>query len=211
MVKESTWHGLVVLALLCLLIGITSSVPTQAEPTTSIAEATPPQSNLAKVVPVATVVATVNVNLLINRAPQAAEANDKLRQKFTPREAALQKDKDAIQALQDQIAQLPEEDRIQKERDLRSRQRDLDRAEEDFRAELRLARTEALSQLQNEVIEAINDIRVAEHIDIVLKESDFIAASPQVDITNKVLDYLQQHFNAAHAPATSPITKPKEP
>ncbi|WP_020558819.1 OmpH family outer membrane protein [Thiofilum flexile] len=166
----------------------------------------PPKPKIA-VIPSRTVVATVNVGVLLNRAPQSAAATEKLKQKYAPVEAEIEREQRAIQELQDQLSQLEEEGRLQKDRDLRSRQRNYERAVEDYRAELRLARDEQLGLVQKQVVDAINTIRIQNKIDIVLKENDYIAASPQVDITDQVLEYLQQQFNNQSNNTNTPITK----
>lgn len=187
-----------------------SLTPPSAKPST-LNPATPPPK--IAIMPSRTVVATVNVSLLLNRAPQSAAATEQLKQKYAPIETDLGHEQQAIQELQDQLAQLSEDERLQKDRDLRSRQRNYERAVEDYRAELRLARDEQLSQVQKQVIDAINAVRIQNKIDIVLKENDYIAASSQVDITNQVLDYLQQQFNTQVNSSNAPPlnTNTKEP
>ncbi|MBK8453591.1 MAG: OmpH family outer membrane protein [Thiofilum sp.] len=187
-----------------------SPTPPTTKPSTLNPTTPPPK---VAIMPSRTVVATVNVSLLLNRAPQSAAATEQLKQKYAPIEADLGHEQQAIQEVQDQLAQLPEDERLQKDRDLRSRQRNYERAVEDYRAELRLARDEQLSQVQKQVIDAINAVRIQNKIDIVLKENDYIAASSQVDITNQVLDYLQQQFNTqVNSSNPNPLnTNTKEP
>lgn len=190
----------------------TNPITTPAKPVTPVtANSTSATTPKVALMPSRTVVAVVNVSLLLNRAPQSAAATENLKQKYAPIEGDLSKEQQAIQELQDQLAQLPEDQRLQKDRDFRSRQRNYERAVEDFRAELRLARDEQLGQVQKQVIDAINVVRIQNKIDIVLKENDYIAASSQVDITNQVLDYLQQQFNSStNNTNPSPVTT-KEP
>lgn len=201
-----------------LIVTVPLVLQVQAEPTTSTSTtpttpnpvapspATPAEATpiVPKVVATTlrTSIAIVNVNVLMSRAPQAAAAKENLERKYAPIEAQLNKERQTLNELQTQLPQLPEDQRIQKERDLRSKERTYERAAEDFRAEIRIARDEALSEVQKQVLEAINTIREKGNIDIVLKESDYISANPQIDITNKVLDYLQYQFN--HSSSTVP-------
>ena len=207
-----------ILNLLLVVVVWASVLRVQAEsqphtPPIPTKPALPPAVSVPKVavMPSRTVVATVNVSLLLNRAPQSAAATEQLKQKYAPMEADLGREQQAIQELQDQLAQLPEDERLQKDRDFRSRQRNYERAVEDYRAELRLARDEQLGLVQRQVIDAINAVRIQNKIDIVLKENDYIAASTQVDITNQVLDHLQQQFTTPPNNATPATINTKEP
>jgi len=91
----------------------------------------------------------------------------------------------------------------EKEREIRSRKRIRSRSLQDFREELRFARDEALDNVQKEVFRAIDEVRIAQKIDIVFQ--DYISASQRVDITPLVLEYLKQKINKQ--PVTSPNKK----
>jgi outer membrane protein len=57
---------------------------------------------------------------------------------------------------------------------------------------------------------AIGEVREREQIDVVLRESDYIVASNRVDMTNKVMQHLEQKFQADKAAATSAEPPRKE-
>lgn len=140
----------------------------------------------------ATSIAVVNVRYLLQHAPQSEEASKVLKKKFLAKEKELDKEAEAIRAFEESIrqseGQLTRQEKIEKERELRSRKRTQNRALEDYREDLRLAKSAALDDVQETVFEAIDAVRKDEDIDIVIQ--DFVSASEKVDITKKVLAYL---------------------
>lgn len=158
-------------------------------------------------------IAIVNVAQLLENSPQSKAANEKLKTDFVPREEALDTEQKAIKELEDSLAaeiesgSLSEENKLQKQRELRDRQRTYARVMDDFREDVRNAREIAIDTLQNQIVQAIGDVREREQIDVVLRESDFIVASDRVDITGKVMQHLQQKFQAEQV---MPDAKPKE-
>ena len=144
-------------------------------------------------------VGVVNVTFLMENAPQAEAASGQLKAKFVPQEQKLSKELDKISELEVELKQLSasrsDTDLIrQKERELRSRKRTRNRSLQDFREELRFARDAALDVVQKEVFSAIDEVRKAEEIDIILQ--DYISASKRADITPLVLDFLNKKLKA---------------
>ncbi|WML90085.1 OmpH family outer membrane protein [Thiothrix lacustris] len=160
-------------------------------------------------------IAIVNVATLLDNAPQSKAADAKLKVDFVPREKKLDAEQNAIQQLEDELASrneagsLPEEEKVQRQRELRDLQRKYTREMEDFREEVRTARDAAIDALQAGIIQAIGEVREQEKIDLVLRESNYIVASDRIDITNKVMQHLEQKFQAQTAlvvpvPAAAP-------
>lgn len=147
-------------------------------------------------------IAIVNVATLLDNAPQSRAADAQLKLKFVPREQKLEAEQKAIQQLEDELASrneagsLLEEDKVQRQRELRDRKRKYAREMEDFREEVRAARDTAIDTLQAGIIQAIGEVRKQEKIDIVLRESNYIVASDRIDITAKVMQHLEQKFQA---------------
>jgi outer membrane protein len=147
-------------------------------------------------------IAIVNVATLLDNAPQSRAADAKLKLDFVHREQKLEAEQKAIQQLEDELASrneagsLLEEEKVQRQRELRDRQRKYAREMEDFREEVRAARDMAIDTLQAGIIQAIGEVRKQEKIDIVLRESNYIVASDRIDITAKVMQHLEQKFQA---------------
>ncbi len=163
-------------------------------------------------------VAIVDVSSLLANSPQSKAANEKLKATFSAREEELNKEQLAIQQLEEELAvkidagTIPENDKLQQQRELRDRKRKNVRALEDFREEVRTARDTAIDNLQNQIVQAIGDVRAREQIDIVLRESDYIVASDRVDISAKVMQYLEQKFQAEQGkPISSATTTAPQP
>ena len=122
----------------------------------------------------------------------------------------------AIQQLEEALAArietgaISEADKLEQQRELRDRKRKNVRALEDFREEVRTARDTAVDNLQSQIVLAIGEVREREQIDVVLRESDYIVASNRVDMTNKVMQHLEQKFQTEKAAATSAETPRKE-
>jgi len=139
-------------------------------------------------------VGVVNVTFLMENAPQAEVASNKLKSKFLPQEKSLAKSLELIQQLEADLEKnsrnLSVAQKRQKERELRAKKRSRSRALQDFREELRFARDSALDDVQKEVFQAIDTVREQKGIDIILQ--DYIAASKRVDITSSVLTHLKE-------------------
>lgn len=150
-------------------------------------------------------IAIVNVSSLLENSPQSKAANDKLKADFVPREEALNVEQKAIRELEETLSNridagaLSDEEKLQEQRELRDRQRKYSRAMEDFREEVRSARDQAIDTLQNQIVEAIGEVRELEHIDLVLRETDYIVASDRIDITDMVMQHLKKKFQAEQA------------
>ena len=161
-------------------------------------------------------IAIVDVSVLLENSPQSKAANEKLKSAYVPREESLNKEQQAIQQLEEALAvrieagTISEADKLEQQRELRDRKRKNVRALEDFREEVRTARDTAVDNLQSQIVLAIGEVREREQIDVVLRESDYIVASNRVDMTNKVMQHLEQKFQADKAAATSAEPPRKE-
>ena len=161
-------------------------------------------------------IAIVDVSVLLENSPQSKAANEKLKSAYVPREESLNKEQQAIQQLEEALAvrieagTVSEADKLEQQRELRDRKRKNVRALEDFREEVRTARDTAVDNLQSQFVLAIGEVREREQIDVVLRESDYIVASNRVDMTNKVMQHLEQKFQTDKAAATSAEPPRKE-
>lgn len=142
--------------------------------------------------------AVVKMSTILNQSPQSEAASEALRKRYVVREEALTNEQNAVQQAEEDFLKkqrtMSADEAAKLESQLRIRQRDLKRNREDFREEVRVAKDQALSDLKKNVSFAIEAIRQQENIDIIFRESDYLVASPRVDITDKVLAYLQGQF-----------------
>lgn len=146
-------------------------------------------------------IAVVNLVKVLEQAPQAAAEGKRLESLFAARETALAQEQLELQrareTLQSTAEVLPEAQRVQRERELRTLERDYSRKQEDLREEIRFAKDAALEKVQEQVEQAVEAVRAEGQIDIVFRESNYIVASARVNLTDKVLAYLQQQFDSA--------------
>ncbi len=145
-------------------------------------------------------VAVVNVRYLLQHAPQSDAASKELKDRFLAKEKELDAEADAIRLFEESIRQsegrITREEKIEKERELRSRKRSQNRALEDYREDLRIAKSAALDDVQKLVFETIDEVRKAKKIDIVIQ--DYVSASERVDITETVIEYLAEKLKKEH-------------
>lgn len=150
-------------------------------------------------------VAVVDFTKLLQGSPQYKAADDNLKASFLGREAALEEELKAIQRLEEQVVHIVDADQLlDHKRALRDRKRKHSRELEDFREEVRVARDAAIAALQTEIREAIANVREQEQIDLVLGENDYIVASDRIDMTPKVMHYLEQRFQQQQAAEMQP-------
>lgn len=144
--------------------------------------------------------AVVNMSAILKRAPQSAAESEQLEERFASRERALavrqEELRRADEAFSRERNQLSADALVQRESELRAFQRRLKREREDLREEVRISKDRALNRLQSKVSEAIETVRQREAIDIIFRESDYIVASERMDVTDKVLQELQQQFES---------------
>ena len=131
---------------------------------------------------------------ILEAAPQAQAAHDRLMKEFTPRDEAVQASRKNLQKMEEQLfrdgATMREEPRRKLERDIRIAQRDLTQLERALRDDFAIRRSEELNKVQSLVKQVITAIAREEHFDLILTEG-IVYASDRVDITGKVLQRLK--------------------
>jgi len=137
----------------------------------------------------------VNSSVLLEQAPQAERAKQKLEQEFSSREEELRKLRQGVQDLESRLNRdgvtMSEGDRSDLERELNRKLRDLQRQQSNFRDDLNLRKNEELGKLQRLVLEAIREVASDKGFDLVLSEG-VVYSADRVEITGDVLDRLKQ-------------------
>ena len=128
----------------------------------------------------------VNVAKVLELAPQAEAARNRIEQQ--------QKD---VRSLEDRLvknaAVLSESERQRNETEIRAAKRELRRAQDEFREDLNLRRSQELSKLQQKVTEVIQVLAKAEEYDLIISDG-VIFAGKRVEITDKILERLRADF-----------------
>lgn len=145
-------------------------------------------------------IGVVNVNALMEQAPQAKVAMDALQEEFAPRQRSIVAKQQELEELSEKVqrdlAVMGETERRSTERELRDMQRDLQRMQNEFREDLNLRRNEELGNLQRSLLKEVQEYAEAEGYDLVVGDG-VLYASSAVNITEGVLRVMEQNFQAA--------------
>ncbi|ROH85288.1 OmpH family outer membrane protein [Pseudomethylobacillus aquaticus] len=135
----------------------------------------------------------VQVDKILQDAPQTAESGKKLEKEFAPRTQELdrmQKQiRDSEAALTKDSLTISDTDRRNKERDISNLKIEFQRKQRELREDVNLRKNEELGSLQDKINKAVTAVSEAEGYDLVIY-SGVAFASKKVDITDKVLKSL---------------------
>lgn len=135
----------------------------------------------------------VQVEKILQDAPQTTESSKKLEKEFAPRSQELEKMQKQIRdietALDKDSLTMSETDRKNKERDVSNLKIDFQRKQRELREDVTMRKNEELSALQDRINKAVTAVSEAEAYDLVVY-SGVAYASKKVDITDKVLKSL---------------------
>jgi len=132
-------------------------------------------------------IAFVNQARLLQKAPQAESARNKLQKEFAKRDSALVSLQDA--------AILSEAELNKLKRNITLLRRDLERDKVAFKEDLSLRQNEELVKLQKSVLKSIQTIAQNEKYDLIISDG-VIYASKQIDITDKILSQLKEQYSS---------------
>ena len=144
-------------------------------------------------------IAFVNQAKLLQKAPQAEAARNKLEKEFSSRQKSLvnmQKEiKDKKEKLQKDSAILSAAELKKLNRKITLLSRDLEREELAFKEDLSIRRNEELVKLQKSVLQSILSIAEKEKYDLIVSDG-VIYASKNIDITDKILAELKKQYSS---------------
>ena len=135
----------------------------------------------------------VNIEKVLEAAPQAESARTAIEKEFAPRDRELvrfQKDlRDMAERLEKDGAIMSESERTDLAQEIRAKKRDLKRMTDEFREDLNIRRNQELGTLQRQVLEAIQALAKQQGYDLIVR--DVLYYSDKMDITNQVIDRLE--------------------
>ncbi len=144
-------------------------------------------------------IAFVNQQVLLEKAPQAEAARNKLQNEFAKRDKALVKLQKNIKSnekkLQQDAAVISNAALSKLKRKITLLRRDLERDKEAFREDLSIRQNEELVTLQKVVIQAINKVAQNEKYDLIISDG-VIYASKRIDVTSKILKELTKAYKS---------------
>lgn len=135
----------------------------------------------------------VQVDKILQEAPQTAETGKKLEKEFSPRSIDLDKLQKQIRDLESNLekdhATMTDSEKRMKERDLTNMRLEFQRKQRELREDINLRKNEELAVLQDRINKAVQTVAETEGYDLVLY-SGVAYASKRIDITDKVLKLL---------------------
>jgi len=151
-------------------------------------------------------IGAVNSVRIWEQSPQAENLRAQIEKEFAPRDRQLVADQKKLKEMEDRLAKdaaiMSEQERSNLERSIIEARRDLKRNQDEFREDLTFRRNEEMAKIQREVIEAIQTVAKENNYDVVLLEG-VIYASPKVDMTQLVIDYLKKRSGGAKPAGSS--------
>jgi outer membrane protein len=139
-------------------------------------------------------IGVVNTIKLMSEAPLAKSAQKEIEKDFGPREKKLVAFKKKIRSLEEKLTRdgaiMSEDEGKKLERQIISKRREFKRLNDEFQEDLNIRKNEILSKLQTQINDALRALAKEKKFDIILGH-DVLFASPNVDITDQVLEKLK--------------------
>jgi len=147
-----------------------------------------------------TKIGVVNLQAIIERAPQTKVVMDALRDEFASRErdiVAKQKEIEDLQAkVKKDIAVMGETERRNADKNLRELNRDFERMRKEFQEDSNVRQNEEIGQLQRAVLKEVQDYAQAQGYDLIVGDG-VLYVSSSVNITEDVLNAVIANYQAA--------------
>lgn len=147
-------------------------------------------------------IGVVNIQALMQNAPQTTAAMEALQEEFAPRErevVAKRKElEDMTAKVQKDLAVMGEAERSNADKDIRSLRREFARLETEYREDINLRQNEELARLQRLVLKEVQDFAQSEGYDLIVGDG-VLFASTAVNITEQVLRAVEANYQATGA------------
>lgn len=135
----------------------------------------------------------VDIPYLIDRAPQALEAERRLEIEFAPRQKELEIQRAELAELAARVAdtslELTEAELTQLDRETRGLERRVKRSEQDFREELNIQKNNEFKNVRILVLEAIAEFGKQQDYDLIISDG-VLFANKRIDVTERILESL---------------------
>jgi len=147
----------------------------------------------------------VDMKEVLDNAPQVIAGRSKLDREFRSRNDAIEMDDLRAEALESRLQQadMSSDNSLQLEREIRELRRNITRRKEDLRDELSFRRTEEVQRLEEEINVAVQEIAQRNGFDLIIS-SPVVYASPDLDITELILEQLEVEFAADQMELATP-------
>lgn len=144
----------------------------------------------------------VNAAKVLEEAPQAKDARERLEREFAPRDKELVSAQQDLKKMEDKLARdgavMSESEQRKVEREILNAKREIKRSQDEFREDFNIRRNEEFGKLQRRVYEAIVSLAKQDNFDVIFGDG-VIFASERVDVTDKILERLKSEAKSAPA------------
>ncbi len=131
----------------------------------------------------------VNVPKVLEKAPQAEKAKQRLEKEFSPRDKQLVAQQQEVIKLEEKYNKdskvMAEPARRKLESDIIAKKRDAKRAQQEFSEDFNQRRNEELGKLQRRIVDAIKELAKEENFDLLLTDG-VIYTNDDIDVTARV-------------------------
>jgi len=150
-------------------------------------------------------IAYVDMKQVLDNAPQVIAGRATLDKEFRARNDAIEMDEFRAQTLESRLVQadLSPDNKLALERELRELHRNISRRKEDLRDELSFRRTEEVQRLEDQINVAVQEIAQRNGFDLIIS-SPVVYASPDLNITDLILEQLEVEFAADQLELATP-------
>jgi outer membrane protein len=150
-------------------------------------------------------IAYVDMKQVLDNAPQVLAGRATLDKEFRARNDAIEMDEFRAGTLESRLVQadLSSDNKLALERELRELHRNISRRKEDLRDELSFRRTEEVQRLEEEINVAVKEIALRNGFDLIIS-SPVVYASPDLNITDLILEQLEVEFAADQRELATP-------
>lgn len=139
-------------------------------------------------------IGVVSVARVLEESPQAASAQEALRQEFTTREAELSAERDTILEMEERLQRdgevMSDSNREALEHEILQEKQDLNRDLAELQEDFAFRRDEELGKIEEDVVAVIQEIAESGDYDLVITDQ-VLYASDRVNITDEVIEGLQ--------------------
>ncbi len=139
-------------------------------------------------------IGVLNVERVLQQAPDAKAAHDRIEQAFKARDADIARKEQDVRAaaaqLENDRATLSSDQRTSRERSIEARTREVQRLREQFAEDLRTRQFEELDKLKERLDKVLTRYAKDHQFDLILQDAAYVGRS--VDITDDVIKALQQ-------------------
>ncbi len=140
----------------------------------------------------------VDIPYLIDRAPQALDAEQRLEAEFAPRQSELESQRAELAVLSARLSDasldLVETEVAQLDREVRGLERRIKRSEQDFREELNIQKNNEFKKVRILVLEAIAQFGEQHDYDLIVSDG-VLYANKRIDVTERILESLSKDYS----------------